>query len=57
MVNYVVRRIEQQANISVEKGQEKYRAFFVKINTYERYRQAVDERLITEGYEACIVTE
>lgn len=57
MVNYVVRRIEQQANISIKKGQEKYRAYFVKINTYERYRQDVEERLIIDGYEECIVTE
>ena len=42
MVNYVVRRIEQQANISLAAGQAKYRAYFVKIHIYERYRAEVE---------------
>ncbi len=57
MVNYVTRRIEQQADISLEKGQAKYRAYFVKIHLYERYRVAVEMRLQEDGYGDCIVTE
>lgn len=57
MVNYVVRRIEQQADISLEAGQAKYRAYFVKIHIYERYRAEVEVRLIADGYGDCIVTE
>lgn len=57
MVNYVTRRIEQQADISLDKGQAKYRAYFVNIKFYEKYREAVEMRLIEDGYEACIVTE
>lgn len=47
----------QQADISLDKGQEKYRAYFVKTTLYTKWKSDVDTILIAEGYEDCIVAE
>ena len=55
MEAFVARMIENQAKISVEKGQAKYRAYFVNTTIYANYRADVDTILETDGYESCIV--
>lgn len=57
MEKFIVDRVKAQAGISIEKGQEKYRAYFVNTSIYAKYQTAVDDILTTEGYAACIVTE
>lgn len=55
MVTFIARMIETQAKISIEKGQAKYRAYFVNTTIYANYRADVDTILETDGYENCIV--
>jgi hypothetical protein len=57
MVTFIARMIKKQADISTERGQAKYRAYFVKTKLYENYREDVEVILRTDGYEDCIVTE
>lgn len=57
MAAYLVRIIMKEAEKSIEKGQAKYRALFIRINVYAKYKDDTDAILITEGYEDCIVTE
>ena len=46
----------EQADKSVEAGQNKYRAYFVRIKIYEKWREEVESILVTDGYEECIVS-
>lgn len=57
MSTFIAERIMEQADRSVEAGQNKYRAYFVKTKLYEKWRNDVETILITDGYEECIVTE
>lgn len=58
MVTFIARMIkEQKENKGLEAGQNKYRAYFVKVKIYEKYRKDVEEILIVDGCEDCIVTE
>lgn len=57
MSTFIAERIMEQADRSVEAGQNKYRAYFVKTKLYEKWRNDVETILITDGYEGCIVTE
>ena len=57
MSTFIADRIMEQADRSVEAGQNKYRAYFVKTKLYEKWRKDVETILITDGYEECIVTE
>lgn len=57
MVERIAARIEEAREISVEAGQSKYRAYFVKTKLYLRYKDDVDSILTIDGYEDCIVTE
>lgn len=54
---FIASMIMKQADISEEKGQAKYRAYFVKTTLYLKWKEDVDTILETEGYENCIVTE
>lgn len=56
MVTFIAGRIEADADKSLEAGQDKYRAYFVNITIYERYRNDVEAILIQDGYGDCIVT-
>lgn len=56
MENFISRMIKQNADVSLEQGQEKYRAYFVSISIYENYRTGVDEILTQDGYGNVIVT-
>ena len=55
MATFIARMIKKQGDISTEKGQAKYRAYFIKTRLYEDYRADVDTILRTDGYEDCIV--
>lgn len=57
MCTFIAWMIEMQADISLEKGQNKYRAYFVKTKIYARYKAEVDSILEIDGYGECIVTE
>lgn len=57
MSTFIAERIMEQADRSIEAGQNKYRAYFVKTKLYEKWRNDVETILITDGYEECIVTE
>lgn len=48
-------RIMEEANKSVEAGQKKYRAYFVKTRLYKRWKDNVDTILKTDGYDEVIV--
>ena len=55
MVTFMASRIIEEAEKSVEAGQKKYRAYFVKTRLYKRWKDNVDTILKTDGYEDVIV--
>lgn len=55
MVNFIVSRIEKAAKTSIENGQTVYRAYMLDIDTYAKWKDDVDARLIADGYAAVIV--
>ncbi len=57
MNTFIARMIMTQADKNLEAGQDKYRAYFVKVKIYEKWRSDVESILITDGYEDCIVSE
>ena len=57
MSTFNAQQIMKQADISTEKGQAKYRAYFIKTTIYLKWKEDVDTILEVEGYENCIVTE
>ena len=57
MSTFIARMIMTQADKNLEAGQDKYRAYFVKVKIYEQWRTDVESILITDGYEDCIVSE
>lgn len=57
MVTFIALSITRAGDISVEKGQDKYRAYFINTSLYLRYKADVDTILMTDGYDFCIVTE
>ena len=57
MVSFIARMIENQADISTEKGIAKYKAYFVKTRLYKNYRDDVDTILRTDGYDSVIVAD
>lgn len=57
MSAFIARMIMQQADISLEKGQAKYKAYFVNTHLYAKWQPDVDTILTTEGYADCIATE
>ena len=57
MSSFISQQIMKQADISTEKGQAKYRAYFIKTTIYLKWKEDVDTILEVEGYENCIVTE
>lgn len=57
MSAFIARMIIKAADKSLEAGQAKYRAYFVKTKIYANYKDDVDTILRTDGYEAVIVTE
>ena len=57
MTTFIARMIMEQADRGLEKGQKKYRAYFVRTKLYEKWRKDVETILTTDGYEDCIVAE
>lgn len=57
MATFIAKMIMTKADVDIEQGKEKYRAYFIKTKLYEKWREDVETILITEGYEQCIVSE
>lgn len=60
MVTFIAQKIEEARDISLEKGQAKYRAYFIRKSAkklYGRYQEDVDTILTTDSYEDVIVSE
>ena len=55
MSTFIAQRIMKDADISIERGQAKYEAYFVNTRLYLKYKEDVDTILMTDGYGACIV--
>lgn len=58
MVTFIAQRIIEASEISLAKGQDKYRAYFGSTavqRLYGRYQADVDAILRIEGHEDCIV--
>ena len=55
MVTFIAQRIEEARDISLERGRDKYRAYFIKTKLYKKYKADVDAILEQDGYEDCIV--
>ncbi len=56
MAEFIANRILEAREQSIKEGKAKYKAYFVSLKIYARYKTAVDAILITEGAEDCIVT-
>lgn len=54
---FIARMIEQNAKISIEQGQQKYRAYFINTSLYLNWKADVDTILRTDGFDDVIVTE
>ena len=57
MVTFMASRSIEEAEKSVEAGQKKYRAYFVKTRLYKRWKDNVDTILKTDGYDEVIVED
>lgn len=53
MINFICKRIEKPETL--EEKQEKYKEYFVYTSIYEKYRQAVNDKLTADGYDEVIV--
>lgn len=56
MSSFIAQQIIKQAKISIEKGQAKYRSYFIKTPIYLDWKEEVDSILEIEGYKDCIVS-
>ena len=57
MDKFIAKMIKSQADISLENGQEKYRAYFVITTIYAKWRESVDTILTADGYANCIISK
>ena len=55
MTTFIARQIEQKAEVNIEAGKDKYRAYFVRTKLYVKYKSDVDAILDADGYSAVIV--
>lgn len=53
MINFIAKRIEKPETLDEQR--EKYREYFVYTTIYEKYREAVNDRLTADGYSEVIV--
>ena len=53
MINFIAKRIEKPEMLEEQK--EKYKEYFVYTTIYEKYRNAVNEKLTADGYSEVIV--
>ena len=56
MSSFIAQQIIKQAKISIENGQIKYRAYFIKTSIYLDWKEEVDSILEIEGYEDCMIS-
>lgn len=56
MREFIAEMIKEARDESLEKGQEKYRAYFIKTKLWKKYKDDVDAILTVDGYADCIVT-
>lgn len=57
MATFIAQMVMKQADISLEAGQAKYRAYFVNTKLYTKWQADTNAILEAEGYGECIVTE
>ena len=57
MATFIANSIIEAKKTSLEAGQAKYRAFFIKLSYYKCYKADVDGILAVEECSDCIVTE
>lgn len=57
MITFIAGRIEDAGRKSLDEGQAKYRAYFVNISLYLKWKADVDAILIQDGYSDCIITQ
>lgn len=57
MSAFIAMMILRQAEISIEAGQDKYRAYFVNTPLYLKWKPEVDTILQTEGFSEVIVSK
>lgn len=57
MAPFIATQIEDAADVSIEKGKELYRAYFINTKMWARYKEKVDAILRVDGKADCIVTE
>lgn len=57
MSSFIARMIERDARISIEHGQNKYRAYFINTSLYVNWQDEVNTILQTDGFSEVIVTE
>ena len=63
MTTYIARNIIKARDISLTKGQSKYRTYFIKTKLYKKYQDEVDTILETtetedgNTYADCIISE
>lgn len=57
MITFIAKRIMEEADKSLQQGQDKYRAYFVNTKLYIKYQEDVNAILRTDGYENAIVSE
>lgn len=55
MAVFIAKQIETKAEISIEEGKDKYRAYFVRTKLYIKYKADVNAILDTDGFSDCIV--
>ena len=57
MSRFIANMIQRDARISLEAGQEKYRAYFIRTSLYTPFKEATDAFLVAEGFADVIVSE
>lgn len=58
MATFIAQRIEEKRdNYSLKEAQDLYRAYFIDVNIYTKWKSAVDSILTIDGYTDCIVAE
>ena len=55
MITFIAGRIMQDADKSLQQGQDKYRAYFINTTLYHKWKLEIDTVLRTDGYEDVIV--
>ena len=57
MISFISDSIIRARKSGLESGQAKYRAYFINLRIYAKYKIGVDEILTQSGCGDCIVTE